>query len=256
MTSNRTPSSGEPERQRIRDAFLADERETVRRRAAELALDAQSRADIKASATRLVTEVRARPVHGIGIETLLQEYQLNTAEGIALMCLAEALLRIPDAETANRLIRDKLTGADWERHVGGSASVLVNAATWGLALTGRLLRDEDLAQPGLAAALRQVVTRQGEPLMRQAMTAAMRILGRQFVMGRTIDEALTRAVDQEGQGWRHSFDMLGEAARTAEDAARYTAAYHIAIEAIGRAAGDRGPVDGPGISIKLSALHP
>ena len=228
----------------------------MRRCAEGAALDPTTRTAIKATATRLVTEVRARPTHGLGIETLLQEYQLNTAEGIALMCLAEALLRIPDAETANRLIRDKLAVGDWERHVGGSASVLVNAATWGLALTGRLLREDDLSQAGLAAALRQIMSRQSEPLMRQAMSTAMRVLGRQFVMGRTIDEALERASTHNEKGWRHSFDMLGEAARTAEDAARYTAAYQGAIEAIGRASGSRGPIDGPGISIKLSALHP
>jgi len=245
-----------PDRQRIRDAFIADEADTVRRCTEAAALDVPVRAGIKATATRLVTGVRARPAHGLGIETLLQEYQLNTAEGIALMCLAEALLRIPDAETANRLIRDKLAAGDWERHVGSSASVLVNAATWGLALTGRLLREDDISQAGVAAALRQIMSRQSEPLMRQAMSTAMRILGRQFVMGRTIDEALERAAGQNEKGWRHSFDMLGEAARTAEDAARYMAAYRGAIEAIGRASASRGPIDGPGISVKLSALHP
>jgi RHH-type proline utilization regulon transcriptional repressor/proline dehydrogenase/delta 1-pyrroline-5-carboxylate dehydrogenase len=243
-------------RRRIREAFLADESTTVQRLAVDAALEPAARASITDTATRLVSAVRARPSHSLGIETLLQEYQLNTAEGIALMCLAEALLRIPDAETANRLIRDKLAGADWERHLGSSPSILVNAATWGLALTGRLLREEELSQAGLASALRHIVARQGEPVMRQAMATAMRVLGRQFVMGRTIDEALTRAADSNGQGWRYSYDMLGEAARTAEDAARYTAAYYSAIEAIGRAAGGKGPVDGPGISIKLSALHP
>src|SRR5258708_21228655 len=243
-------------RQRIRDAFVADEGETVRTAAAAAALGAADRAEIRAAVTRLGTEVRARPAPGLGIETLLQEYQLNTAEGIALMCLAEALLRIPDAETANRLIRDKLGAGDWEKHVGGSASVVVTAARWGLALTGRLLREEDISQAGLAAALRHSVSRQSEPVMRQAMAGAMRILGRQFVMGRTIEEALDRAAQQRQEGWRHSFDMLGEAARTAEDAARYTDAYLRAIAAIGQSAGGRGPVEGPGISIKLSALHP
>ena len=243
-------------RQRIRDAFIADEAQTVRTAATVIGLSAADRDVIRDAATRLVTEVRSRPAPGLGIETLLQEYQLNTAEGIALMCLAEALLRIPDAETANRLIRDKLAAAHWDKHVGHSSSLLVNAATWGLALTGRLLREEDLAEAGLTAALRHIVSRQSEPVMRQAMAAAMRILGRQFVMGRTIEEALDRAADQAQQGWRHSFDMLGEAAHTAEDADRYTASYRAAIEAIGNAAAGRGPVEGPGISIKLSALHP
>lgn len=248
------PLTLEPARQRIRAAFLADEAALVRHLAGEASLDEEQRGRIKQSATQLVNAVRARPRPALGIETLLQEYQLNTAEGIALMCLAEALLRIPDGETANRLIRDKLGGADWERHLGSSSSVLVNAATWALALTGRLLHEED--QAGLAAVLRHVAMRQGEPVMRQAMVAAMRILGRQFVMGRTIEEALTRAAGDEGRGWRHSFDMLGEAAHTAEDASRYAEAYRVAIDAIGRAAGDKGPFDGPGISIKLSALHP
>ncbi|HTY65983.1 MAG TPA: bifunctional proline dehydrogenase/L-glutamate gamma-semialdehyde dehydrogenase PutA [Alphaproteobacteria bacterium] len=247
------PLDRAPGRRRIRAALLADEAALVRRLAAAAALDNDVLREITATAGELVRAVRSRPAHGLGIETLLQEYQLDTAEGIALMCLAEALLRIPDADTANRLIRDKLGSADWERHVGSSSSLLVNAATWALALTGRLLREED--QAGLAAALRQVVMRQGEPVMRQAMMTAMRILGRQFVVGRTIDEALARAAEPDG-GARYSFDMLGEAAHTAEDAARYTEAYRGAIDAIGRASHARGPVEGPGVSIKLSALHP
>ncbi len=241
-------------RRRIRDAFLADERDTIRRSADAVALDPAARAAITATATDLVTEVRRRPRPGLGIEALLQEYELDTQEGVALLCLAEALLRIPDAETANRLIHDKLASGNWDRHVGQSPSVLVNAATWGLALTGRLLREEELAQSGLIAALRRIVARQSEPLMREAMEAALRVLGRQFVMGRSIDEALSRVAD--AADWLYSFDMLGEAARTADDAARYTEAYHGAIEAIGRSANGAGPIDGPGISVKLSALHP
>ena len=244
----------EAARQRLRDAFLADESATVAALAEALALDPQTRAAIAADAMRLVAEVRARPAPTLGIETLLQEYELTTAEGIALMCLAEALLRIPDADTANRLIRDKLAHADWEKHSGNSPSVLVNAATWGLALTGRLLREEELASSGLSAALLRVVARQSEPIMREAMEAAMRVMGRQFVMGRTIDEALKRS--GESPEWRYSFDMLGEAARTAADATRYLEAYHKAIEAIGRASAGKGPIAANGISIKLSALHP
>jgi len=241
-------------RQRLGSAFLADESAAVTALADALALDSQTRAAIAADAMRLVAEVRTRPAPALGIETLLQEYELTTAEGIALMCLAEALLRIPDADTANRLIRDKLAHADWEKHSGNSPSVLVNAATWGLALTGRLLREEELGQAGLSSALLRVVARQSEPLMREAMEAAMRIMGRQFVMGRTIDEALKRS--GESPEWRYSFDMLGEAARTAADAARYLEAYHKAIEAIGKASGGKGPIAANGISIKLSALHP
>jgi RHH-type proline utilization regulon transcriptional repressor/proline dehydrogenase/delta 1-pyrroline-5-carboxylate dehydrogenase len=248
--------SADPARQRVREAFLADEGATVRSLADAAGLDDSARAAVREDAMRLVAEVRSRRAPALGIETLLQEYELSTAEGIALMCLAEALLRIPDAETANRLIRDKLAHADWGKHVGHSSSVLVNAATWGLALTGRLLREEDLSSAGLSAALLRVVARQSEPIMREAMEAAMRIMGRQFVMGRTIDEALRRAGEGDGREWRYSFDMLGEAARTAVDAARYLESYHQAIETIGRAAANRGPIEGNGISIKLSALHP
>ncbi len=171
------------------------------------------------------------------------------------MCLAEALLRIPDAETANLLIKDKLADADWERHLGGSESLFVNASTWALMLTGRVIRlDKD--GEDLAGVLRRLVARSGEPVIRQAVTQAMRILGRQFVMGRTIEEALERARGPEKRGYRYSYDMLGEAARTARDAERYDHAYRHAIAAIGRASQGRGPIEGPGISVKLSALHP
>ena len=243
-------------RRAISAAYLADEPATVRRLAASAGLDEAARARINETATQLVVAVRAQHSSGIGIENLLQEYRLDTQEGVALMCLAEALLRIPDSGTADRLIRDKLGAGDWERHLGQSASPLVNAATWGLALTGRLLRAEDLAPAGLAAALRRIVARSGEPVMREAVEAALRVLGRQFVMGRTIGEALERAEAAKARQWRRSYDMLGEAARTEDDAARYVESYHHAIEAIGRAAAGQGPIGGPGVSIKLSALHP
>ena len=174
------------------------------------------------------------------------------------MCLAEALLRIPDAETVDKLIRDKIAAADWERHLGHSGSLFVNASTWALMLTGRLLRHDRIG-PGegdLGAVLRRFVARSSEPVWRQAVTAAMRILAGQFIMGRTIDEALERAREAERQGYRHSFDMLGEAARTMPDAVRYREAYEGAIGAIGQAAGGRRIEEAPGISVKLSALHP
>ena len=153
------------------------------------------------------------------------------------MCLAEALLRIPDSDTIDRLIRDKLAAADWQSHLGHSGSVFVNASTWALMLTGRMLRDDSFKSPGdsdFAQILHRFVARSGEPVVRQAVLAAMRILGRQFVMGRTIDEALDRARAAERRGYRHSYDMLGEAAKTAHDAERYHAAYARAIAAIGR----------------------
>ena len=210
---------------------------------------------IQATAHRLVAAVRDKgPAHG-GIDAFLHEYALSSPEGVALMCLAEALLRIPDSETIDRLIRDKIAAADWQSHLGHSSSVFVNASTWALMLTGRILRDE----PGpndFAHILHRFVARSGEPVVRQAVLAAMRILGRQFVMGRTIGEALDRAAASERDGYRHSYDMLGEAAKTAADAQRYHAAYSQAIAAIGKAAGGKPTEEAPGISVKLSALHP
>ncbi len=221
--------------------------------AAEIAPEARDR--IAETARRLVATVR-RERHGKGgIDAFLHEYALSSQEGVALLCLAEALLRIPDAETIDRLIRDKLGEADWARHLGHSDSVFVNASTWALMLTGRLMRAEPTARD-LRAALRRFAIRSGEPVVRQAVTAAMRILARQFVMGRTIEEALERARAAEREGYRHSYDMLGEAAHTAADAARYLAAYEHAIIAIGRAAAGRVVEEAPGISVKLSALHP
>src|SRR5439155_25372658 len=147
---------------------------------------------------------------------LLQEYALSSPEGVALMCLAEALLRIPDADTVDRLIRDKIAAADWQRHLGHSGSLFVNASTWALMLTGRLLRPDRVGPGGeadLGSTLRRLIARSSEPVWRQAVTAAMRILADQFIIGRTIAEALTRAGDAERHGYRHSFDMLGETAR-------------------------------------------
>jgi RHH-type proline utilization regulon transcriptional repressor/proline dehydrogenase/delta 1-pyrroline-5-carboxylate dehydrogenase len=170
------------------------------------------------------------------------------------MCLAEALLRIPDDETRDALIRDKIGGGDWRAHLGHSPSLFVNAATWGLLLTGRLTATS--SEQGLSAALVRLIGRGGEPLIRTGVNIAMRLMGEQFVAGQTIDEALDNGRDREGQGFRHSYDMLGEAAITAEQAYHYMQAYRRAIHAIGRAARHRGIYEGPGISIKLSALHP
>ncbi len=210
---------------------------------------------IAATAHRLVAAVRRHGPPQGGIEAFLQEYRLSTPEGVALMCLAEALLRIPDSATVDRLIRDKIATADWQSHLGHSGSVFVNASTWALMLTGRMLRP-DAGEGDLAHVLHRLVARSGEPLVRQAVLAAMRILGRQFVMGRTIGEALERARPAERHGYRHSYDMLGEAARTAADAGRYHAAYREAIAAIGATVAGRDVEAAPGISVKLSALHP
>jgi RHH-type proline utilization regulon transcriptional repressor/proline dehydrogenase/delta 1-pyrroline-5-carboxylate dehydrogenase len=249
------PSPADPLRRRLREHYRADETSVVEEilAAAALPLDALSR--IEATARRLVLAVREARIGKGGIDALLHEYALSSREGVALMCLAEALLRIPDAATIDRLIEDKIAGADWQRHLGRSESLFVNASTWALMLTGRVMAprpDDD----DLAGALRRFLRRSSEPVVRQAVTAAMRILGRQFVMGRTIGEALERATADEARGYRHSYDMLGEAARTAADAQRYLASYETAIAAIGAAARGRDVTAAPGISVKLSALHP
>ena len=244
-----------PLREAIRGHARLDETEAAAGilAAADIPPDARDR--IAATARGLVAAVR-RERHGKGgIDAFLHEYALSSQEGVALLCLAEALLRIPDADTVDRLIRDKLGEADWARHLGHSDSIFVNASTWALMLTGRLVRADPRAHD-LRAALRRFAARSGEPVVRQAVTAAMRILARQFVMGRTIEEALDRARPAEAAGYRHSYDMLGEAAHTAADAARYLAAYENAVAAIGRAAAGRAVEKAPGISVKLSALHP
>ena len=239
----------------IRDSCRMDETEAVARILALTDIPADMRDRIADKARSLVTAVRRERLGRGGIDALLHEYALSSPEGVALLCLAEALLRVPDTETIDRLIRDKIGEADWESHLGRSESIFVNASTWALMLTGRLLHTEP-AEHDLRGTLRRFVARSGEPVVRQAVISAMRVLGRQFVMGRTIEEALDRAREPERHGYRHSYDMLGEAARTAVDAARYFAAYDHAIAAIGRSAAGRGVADAPGISIKLSALHP
>ena len=216
-------------------------------------LESDLRQAIRRTGKRLVTGLRARPRNG-GVEGLVQEYALSSQEGVALMCLAEALLRVPDAATRDALIRDKISDGDWKGHLGGGKSLFVNAATWGLVVTGKLVGSVD--DSGLAAALTRLIARAGEPVIRRGVDLAMRMMGEQFVTGETIDKALKRARDMEAKGYRYSYDMLGEAATTAEDAARYQAAYIEAIHAIGRSSAGSGVQEGPGISIKLSALHP
>jgi RHH-type transcriptional regulator, proline utilization regulon repressor / proline dehydrogenase / delta 1-pyrroline-5-carboxylate dehydrogenase len=204
-------------------------------------------------ARRLVTRLRGK-TRSSGVEGLIHEYSLSSQEGVALMCLAEALLRIPDAATRDALIRDKLSPGDWRAHVGNSPSLFVNAATWGLVLTGRLVATN--SEQSLGAALTRLIARSGEPIIRKGVDVAMRLMGEQFVTGRTIEEALGASREREARGFTFSYDMLGEAATTAEDAARYLAEYERAVHAIGKASHKRGIYEGPGISIKLSALHP
>src|SRR6516225_5479078 len=249
------PPRAMPLRAAIRDVCREDETKAVARILAAADIPADMRDRIADRARGFVAAVRRQRLGKGGIDAFLHEYALSSPEGVALLCLAEALLRIPDKETVDRLIRDKIGEADWESHLGRSESIFVNASTWALMLTGRLLRAARTAHD-LRTALRHFVARSGEPVVRQAVTAAMHILGRQFVMGRTIEEALGRVSGGERHGYRHSYDMLGEAAHTAADAARYAAAYDVAIAAIGRSAVGRDVSEAPGISIKLSALHP
>ena len=220
-------------------------------------LDGAQAAATQALALRVARGVRERGRAGgrAGlVQGLLQEFALSSQEGVALMCLAEALLRIPDVATRDALIRDKIVSGNWQQHLGESPSLFVNAAAWGLLLTGKLVATHSDA--GLTSTLKRVLARGGEPLIRKGVDMAMRMMGEQFVTGETIEQALANARAREAKGFRYSYDMLGEAALTAADAARYFAAYEQAIHAIGKAAAGRGIVDGPGISIKLSALHP
>lgn len=214
-------------------------------------------ADVAASADTLartlVVALRRKSARG-GVDGLIKEYDLSSQEGVALMCLAEALLRIPDRATRDALIRDKISTGNWQSHLGRSPSLFVNAATWGLVVTGRLTATN--GEAGLATALTRLIGQGGEPLIRRGVDMAMRMMGEQFVTGQTIAEALARSRKPERQGFRHSYDMLGEAAVTEDDATRYRADYEQAIHAIGRASAGRGLYEGPGISIKLSALHP
>ena len=216
------------------------------------ALSDVERTSIVEQATDLVEEIRVASRPGL-MDVFLAEYGLSTEEGVALMCLAEALLRVPDAETIDALIEDKIAPSDWSSHIGHSSSPLVNASTWGLMLTGKVLDD---GEPGVAGRLRSMVKRLGEPLIRTAVGGAMREMGRQFVLGQTIREAMKRASKTETNGFTYSYDMLGEAAMTAEDAARYADAYSNAIEAIASACTHKDIASNPGISVKLSALHP
>ncbi|MGE0232851.1 MAG: proline dehydrogenase family protein, partial [Flavobacteriaceae bacterium] len=240
-------------RETIRERHLADERGVLDVLAGELGPSPEDRRAISARAARLVTEIRADDRPGL-MESFLAEYGLSTDEGVALMCLAEALLRVPDAETIDELIEDKIAPSSWSRHLGRSSSPLVNASTWALMLTGRVLDDD--ASEGIAHILHGALKRLGEPVIRLAVKAAMRELGNQFVLGETIGEAVQRGKPLEEQGFTYSYDMLGEAALTAADARKFFDAYANAIRTLGEHARSADIRENPGISIKLSALHP
>ncbi len=246
-----TRSAQAPLRAAITAAYRRDETTAVEWL---LAQGARAHADAHGLAHRLVSAVRAKRTRASGVDALMHEFSLSSEEGVALMCLAEALLRIPDSETADRLIADKISKGDWKKHLGESPSLFVNAATWGLLVTGKLVGSS--SEKGLGAALTRMIAKGGEPLIRKGVDLAMRMLGNQFVTGQTIEEALKNSRDNETRGYRYSYDMLGEAALTELDAQNYYASYEAAIHAIGKASNGRGIKDGPGISIKLSALHP
>ncbi len=243
-----------PLRAAITAAYRRDEREAVRWLLTQARLNPAAQKNTHAMARGLVEAVREKRTRASGVDALMHEFSLSSEEGVALMCLAEALLRIPDHQTADRLIADKISKGDWRKHLGESPSLFVNAATWGLLITGKLVGTS--SEQGLGSALTKLIAKGGEPLVRKGVDLAMRMLGNQFVTGQTIDEALANSLDNEARGYRYSYDMLGEAALTEEDAAKYYAAYENAIHAIGRASNGRGIKDGPGISVKLSALHP
>jgi RHH-type proline utilization regulon transcriptional repressor/proline dehydrogenase/delta 1-pyrroline-5-carboxylate dehydrogenase len=237
----------------LRLAYRPDENDVVKERLAQAKLSATQQGEASAIARTLVKAVRGHKA--AGLDAFLQAYDLGSDEGIALMCLAEALLRIPDAETADDLIADKLSGPDWAEKMGDSRSTFVNAATFSLLLTGKVLEEANDKSDNWRAALGRAVGRLGEPVIRTAVSQAMKILGKQFVFGRTIDEALKRAAPEQTKGWSHSFDMLGEAAKTHADAARYARAYAGALDTIAKNA-KGGFRKAAGISVKLSALHP
>src|SRR6185437_3086904 len=215
-------------------------------------LESEQEQRIDRTATRLIEAIRSNDDPLGGVEDMLREFALSTKEGLALMVLAEALLRVPDARTADQFIEDKLGQGDFVHHETRSSAFLVNASAWALGMSARVIQPGETPQGTIG----RLAKRLGVPAVRAATRQAMRLMGSHFVLGETIEAALARARSASAKSPRYSFDMLGEGARTAEDAARYFKAYASAIEAIGRTAGDRPLPDRPGISVKLSALHP
>jgi RHH-type proline utilization regulon transcriptional repressor/proline dehydrogenase/delta 1-pyrroline-5-carboxylate dehydrogenase len=232
---------------------FADERGAVAALVDAPPLTLSDREDVRQEAEALVGLARRGSRRQGVVESFLQEFSLSTREGLALMCLAEALLRTPDEATRDRLIAEKIASADWASHVGRSDSLLVNASTWSLMLTGRLIEPDEEARRDLPGFVRRLAGRLSEPVVRQAVAAAVRIMGEQFVLGRSIGQALKRAA---AEGFVCSFDMLGEGARTATDADAYEAAYAEALRAVAAQGDGRGPEQGHGVSVKLSALSP
>ena len=253
MSAN--PKNIDSLRQSMREAWLADERQAVLHLIEVMDFDVPTRARIEHQAVELVGEMRRAEQPGV-MEIFLAEYGLSTREGIALMCMAEALLRVPDNLTIDALIQDKIAPADWSQHLGHSGSPLVNASTWALLLTGKVISQEDSSSWDLVSTMRQMIKRVGDPVVRTAVAQSMRVLGHQFVLGRTISEAVERAETLQAKGYTYSYDMLGEAAHTADDARRYFLSYSSAIMALAEHCSGHDVRSNPGISVKLSALHP
>ncbi|WP_019676663.1 bifunctional proline dehydrogenase/L-glutamate gamma-semialdehyde dehydrogenase PutA [Arsukibacterium perlucidum] len=245
-----------PIRQKIRDYYRIDENQIIDMLLplAEVGVKARSRAWERAR--QIVLNIRKDQDGQGGVDALLNEFSLSSEEGVVLMCLAEALLRVPDKKTQDVLIRDKLAKGDWSSHLGSSESLFVNASSWGLLVTGKMVNYSDQSKAEQFGILKKTLGRLGEPVIRKSVNFAMKIMGKQFVMGTTIDDAIERAADTEKKGYVYSYDMLGEGARTMADADRYYQSYLTAIHAIGKAAKGRGPIKSPGISVKLSAIHP
>ncbi|MFK7854797.1 MAG: bifunctional proline dehydrogenase/L-glutamate gamma-semialdehyde dehydrogenase PutA [Granulosicoccus sp.] len=237
----------------IRRLHMADEHALLKTLVTDHGLDEAARADISSKAAELIRAIRQSSSPGL-MEVFLAEYGLSTDEGVALMCLAEALLRVPDAQTIDELIEDKIAPSSWGEHLGKSSSSLVNASTWALMLTGKVLSDQHTE--GLAQRLHSAVRRLGEPVIRTAVKRAMKEMGHQFVLGEDIEQAVKRGIAQENIGFTYSYDMLGEAALTAKDAAAFNLAYEKAISSLADRAVHADTRENPGISIKLSALHP
>ncbi|WP_295557155.1 bifunctional proline dehydrogenase/L-glutamate gamma-semialdehyde dehydrogenase PutA [uncultured Hyphomicrobium sp.] len=262
FAARRAGEGEEPARDEIAAHYLSDETRLVGGLIERAVFTEDERRRTGEMARNLVESARADAAKHGGVDAFMREYGLSSEEGIILMCLAEALLRIPDAETADRFIAEKIAGGQWERHRGHSDSTLVNASTWALMLTGRIVKLREARGANPWEALKRLAARSGEPFIRQAVRQAVKLLGDQFVLGRSIREAIARSAPYEARGFRFSYDMLGEAAKTAKDAERYFDRYMTAIDAVGHAAGPN-PLSHPdsllarpSLSVKLSALHP
>lgn len=254
FTGNHTDTASA--RRKLRDCYRKDESAIIEELLPIADTGSAARSRAWERARKLVVRIRELQEGKGGVDALLNEFALSTEEGVVLMCLAEALLRVPDDLTMDRLIQDKLTEGDWSSHLGKSDSLFVNASAWGLLLTGKVLNYRDEERAAQMSLLKKTVGRVGEPVIRASVRYAMQIMGTQFVMGTDIQKAVERAREAESRGYRYSYDMLGEGARTLADAQRYFESYRNAIDVIGRAGAGRGPVESPGISVKLSAIHP